>query len=72
MTFFSFNTYLSDVALNLFFDITTLLFNIADSTPTERDVGNGSPSRLVKRTERIFCISSKSPIGFTSVAAIGK
>jgi len=66
------NSYLSAVDLNLFLDITTLLFNIADSTPTERDVGNGSPSKSVKRTESIFCVSSRSPIGFTSVAAIGK
>lgn len=66
------NSYRSAVDLNLFLDITTLLFNIADSTPTERDVGNGSPSKLVKRTESIFCVSSRSPIGFTSVAAIGK
>jgi len=66
------NSYLSAVDLNLFLDITTLLFNIADSTPTERDVGKGSPSKLVKRTESIFCVSSRSPIGFTSVAAIGK
>lgn len=65
-------TYLSAVTLNLFLDITTLLFSIADSTPTEREVGNGSPSKFVKRTESVFCISSKSPIGFTSVAVIGK
>lgn len=60
------------MGLNLFLDMTTLLFNVADSTPTEREVGNGSPSKFVKRTESIFCVLSKSPIGFTSVAAIGK
>lgn len=60
------------MVLNLFFDITTLLSSIADSTPTDRDVGNGSPSKLVNRTESIFCVSSRLPIGLTSVTAIGK